>query len=218
MSRHVRALAAALVAIAAAPAPAGANPQSETLRVRAASELYNLDRERAIATYREAVAADPARRRGAAGSCRRALARGVVPPRHDDRRQLSRRRVSLERQAAAAPARAAAGIRREHRPVDRSRAPEDRGEPARPGRALRARRGGRLARVVRGDDPGQRARGVRLGPRSLQRPRARDGARPAPPRCRPDRRHLPIPGRGACRCRCGGWPTPPVSAAAAKKG
>ena len=71
MSRHVRALAAALFAIAAAPAPAGANPQSETLRVRAASELYNLDRERAIATYREAVAADPAdaaAQRGLAGA------------------------------------------------------------------------------------------------------------------------------------------------------
>src|SRR6187431_2715046 len=71
MSRHGRALAAALLAIAAAPAPAGANPQSETLRVRAASELYNLDRERAVATYREAVAADPddaAAQRGLAGA------------------------------------------------------------------------------------------------------------------------------------------------------
>jgi tetratricopeptide (TPR) repeat protein len=39
--------------------PAGANAESERLRARAATELYNLDRDRAIATYREAVAADP---------------------------------------------------------------------------------------------------------------------------------------------------------------
>ena len=60
-----------LLAIAATPAVGMANPQSETLRVRAASELYNLDRERALATYREAVAADPAdasAQRGLAGT------------------------------------------------------------------------------------------------------------------------------------------------------
>ena len=71
MSRHVRALAATLLALAAVPAAAAASPQSETLRVRAASALYSLDRERAIATYREAVAADPddaAAQRGLAGA------------------------------------------------------------------------------------------------------------------------------------------------------
>jgi tetratricopeptide (TPR) repeat protein len=41
-----------------APA-ATANPASAALRSRAAAELYNLDRDRALATYREAVAADP---------------------------------------------------------------------------------------------------------------------------------------------------------------
>ena len=67
MVRHV---AAVLIAIAA-PSAAAANPQSESLRVRASSELYNLDRDRALATYREAVQADPsdaAAQRGLAGA------------------------------------------------------------------------------------------------------------------------------------------------------
>jgi tetratricopeptide (TPR) repeat protein len=71
MRRLVRHSAAVLIAIVAAPGAGAANPQSETLRVRAASELYNLDRERAMATYREAVAADPAdaaAQRGLAGA------------------------------------------------------------------------------------------------------------------------------------------------------
>ena len=67
----VRHSAAALIAILAAPSLAAANPQSESLRVRASSELYNLDRERALATYREAVTTDPsdaAAQRGLAGA------------------------------------------------------------------------------------------------------------------------------------------------------
>jgi tetratricopeptide (TPR) repeat protein len=70
MSRLLRHVAAALIALAA-PAPAVANPQSESLRTRAASELYNLDRDRAIASYRDAVAADPtdaSAQRGLAGA------------------------------------------------------------------------------------------------------------------------------------------------------
>ena len=59
MSRLVRGAAAALFAILATPGSGTANPQSETLRARAAAELYNLDHERAIASYRDAVAADP---------------------------------------------------------------------------------------------------------------------------------------------------------------
>src|SRR5687767_10891769 len=39
--------------------PARANRESVALRARAAGELYNLDRDRAIATFREAIAADP---------------------------------------------------------------------------------------------------------------------------------------------------------------
>lgn len=53
-----RTLAAVVVAVAIA-APLNANQASEALRARAANELYNMDRERAIATYREAIAADP---------------------------------------------------------------------------------------------------------------------------------------------------------------
>jgi tetratricopeptide (TPR) repeat protein len=47
---------AATLAVATA---ATANPTSIALRARAAVELYNLDREQALATYREAVNADP---------------------------------------------------------------------------------------------------------------------------------------------------------------
>src|SRR4051794_19446611 len=41
------------------PLSAEANEQSAALRRRAATELYTLDHERALATFREAVAADP---------------------------------------------------------------------------------------------------------------------------------------------------------------
>jgi hypothetical protein len=41
------------------PAPAAASRESEALRARAAFELYSLDRDQAMATYRQAVAADP---------------------------------------------------------------------------------------------------------------------------------------------------------------
>jgi tetratricopeptide (TPR) repeat protein len=71
MRRLVRHAAAVLIAIVAAPSAGAANPQSETLRVRAASELYNLNCDRALAIYREAVAADPAdaaAQRGLAGA------------------------------------------------------------------------------------------------------------------------------------------------------
>src|SRR5262249_29057389 len=53
--------AAALVVLALAPGalPAGANPLSASLRAKAASQIYNLDRDDAIATFREAIAADP---------------------------------------------------------------------------------------------------------------------------------------------------------------
>jgi tetratricopeptide (TPR) repeat protein len=63
--------AAALLLLAAAASPLRANPRSDALRARAAAELYNLDREQAVATYREAVAADPddgAAHRGLAGA------------------------------------------------------------------------------------------------------------------------------------------------------
>jgi tetratricopeptide (TPR) repeat protein len=51
--------AIALAGILAAPPAARANAASIALRARAADEFYNLDRDQALATYREAVAADP---------------------------------------------------------------------------------------------------------------------------------------------------------------
>ena len=71
MSRLVRGAAAVLFAILATPGSGTANPQSETFRARAAADLYNLDRERAIASYREAIATDPndsSAHRGLAGA------------------------------------------------------------------------------------------------------------------------------------------------------
>jgi tetratricopeptide (TPR) repeat protein len=52
------AVAVALCCLAGATC-ALANPRSEALRARGAAEIYNLDREQATATFREAVAADP---------------------------------------------------------------------------------------------------------------------------------------------------------------
>jgi len=46
-------------AVLAPPTSAGANPASDALRARAAEQIYNLDRDLAIATYRQAIAADP---------------------------------------------------------------------------------------------------------------------------------------------------------------
>jgi len=42
-----------------AAAPARANPESQALNVKAAAEIYNLDRDQAVATYRQSIAADP---------------------------------------------------------------------------------------------------------------------------------------------------------------
>src|SRR5262245_43659011 len=54
-----RVIVAALLLIAGFPAPSRANRASEILRARAAAEFYSLDDQRAIPTYREAIAADP---------------------------------------------------------------------------------------------------------------------------------------------------------------
>jgi tetratricopeptide (TPR) repeat protein len=56
--KGVRATACAGL-IAATAAPAIANPESDALRAKAANYTYNLDHDRALATFREAVAADP---------------------------------------------------------------------------------------------------------------------------------------------------------------
>jgi len=45
--------------LAAGAVPAGANPESEALRAKAANHTYNLEHDLALATFRQAVAADP---------------------------------------------------------------------------------------------------------------------------------------------------------------
>lgn len=54
-----RTVAAAVAVLALGQSPAHANSASSALRARAANQLYNLDHEQAIATFREAIAADP---------------------------------------------------------------------------------------------------------------------------------------------------------------
>jgi len=59
-SRPLRTSAAvAILAVVTLAAPVFANGDSVALRTRASVELYNLDRERAIESFRKAVAADP---------------------------------------------------------------------------------------------------------------------------------------------------------------
>jgi tetratricopeptide (TPR) repeat protein len=48
-----------MLAVLALSAPALASHESSTLRARGAVELYSLDRERAVETFRQAIAADP---------------------------------------------------------------------------------------------------------------------------------------------------------------
>jgi tetratricopeptide (TPR) repeat protein len=57
LSRYVA--AAALVLTVVAGNPAAANPASRELRAKASAQIYNLDRDEAISTFREAVNADP---------------------------------------------------------------------------------------------------------------------------------------------------------------
>src|SRR3954471_22037849 len=45
--------------LAAAAVPAHGNPESEALRAKAANHTYNLEHDLAMATFRQAVAADP---------------------------------------------------------------------------------------------------------------------------------------------------------------
>jgi tetratricopeptide (TPR) repeat protein len=53
------ALVAPLVAMLLAPPEAAGNPASVALREKAAAQIYNLDRDDAIVTFRQAIAADP---------------------------------------------------------------------------------------------------------------------------------------------------------------
>ena len=47
------------VLLLSAASPAAANSASAALRARGASEIYNLDRDRAVETFKQAIAADP---------------------------------------------------------------------------------------------------------------------------------------------------------------
>ena len=59
-TRCARRIAAALLVLTfGCPEAAWANRESTALRVRATTEPFNLDHERALAAFREAVAADP---------------------------------------------------------------------------------------------------------------------------------------------------------------
>ena len=51
--------AACLGLLWAQTGPARANPASEALRAKASQQVYNLDRDLALETFRQAVAADP---------------------------------------------------------------------------------------------------------------------------------------------------------------
>src|SRR5581483_7278241 len=51
--------AVAAAVLASMAGPAAANPESQALRAQAAAELYNLDRDQALQTYKQAIAADP---------------------------------------------------------------------------------------------------------------------------------------------------------------
>jgi tetratricopeptide (TPR) repeat protein len=70
MSSFVRA-ALILAVLGLTARPAIANRESDALRARGSTEIYNLDRDQAIATFRQAIAADPrdaAAHRGLAGA------------------------------------------------------------------------------------------------------------------------------------------------------
>src|SRR5262245_39530801 len=53
-----RAFVAALVSLTVS-APALANRESEALRAKASAQIFNLDRDLAVDTFRQAIAADP---------------------------------------------------------------------------------------------------------------------------------------------------------------
>jgi tetratricopeptide (TPR) repeat protein len=54
-----RTAAFVLLAAAVGVGTAWANPESQALRARAAADIYNLDRDRAVDLFRQAIAADP---------------------------------------------------------------------------------------------------------------------------------------------------------------
>src|SRR5581483_10635255 len=59
MGTMARGAAFALLVVLVHTSAAAANPASAALRAKAADQIYNLDRDDALHTYREAVKADP---------------------------------------------------------------------------------------------------------------------------------------------------------------
>src|SRR4051794_22877151 len=59
MHRTAARLTAAAVLLTFTAAAAPANPRADALRAEASRHIYNLDRDQAIALYRQAIAADP---------------------------------------------------------------------------------------------------------------------------------------------------------------
>src|ERR1700687_4836019 len=57
--RGGRCAAGCAALVVATAAPGLANPESQALRAKAANHIYNLDHDLALATFRQAVAADP---------------------------------------------------------------------------------------------------------------------------------------------------------------
>src|SRR5436309_985887 len=55
---HMAIVALVVLLLCATSRDAAANPESDVLRARASEQMYNLDRDASIATYRQAIAAD----------------------------------------------------------------------------------------------------------------------------------------------------------------
>ena len=92
------------LAVLLTPAVAHANRESAALRARASDELYNLDRDLALATYRQAIAADPQDAGAYRGLASVAVAEHHVPPRQHDRGRLPRPGDEAEHPDAAGAA------------------------------------------------------------------------------------------------------------------
>ena len=200
-------------------APARANPESEALRAKAANHIYNLDHDLALATFRQAVAADPqdaAAYRGLASSLWLSITfrRGNMTV--DD--YLGRPNKPNANPLPSPPPEAVAGFRDA---IDKAIAlarqriatnPQDADAHYQLGAAvgLRASYTATVDGSVVGRVP-RRARGVRRGregPRRSSRSARTPGSSSAPTATSSRR----------WRCRCAWSPTSPASAAARTKG
>ena len=189
----------------AVAASAGAAPAPTRRRKRSAptarQQLYNLDRDRALATFREAVAADPDDAGGTSRPRRRALARAsrsaAATMTVDD---YLGGVVDAERQAAAAPARAASTELRRSPSTGRwrSRAQTHRGQPAGRRRALSSSAPpSACARRTRRRSTAACCGAFRSAREAYDAHETVLELDAAPQGRRPHRRHLPLPRRDA---------------------